>query len=58
MLAKVKLDDFTIEKLNQDTYCVLKGDTHLITLSKCEGGKIEISVFITGEVFRVLVATW
>jgi len=54
-MTSVKVDDFTIEKTAKNTYRILKGDSHILTINILDNSKIEIIAFLTDEVFRVLV---
>jgi hypothetical protein len=55
VLAKVNVDDLTVEKLSQGTYRVSKGKSQLVTIIELPNKKYEVIVFKVNEVFRVEV---
>jgi hypothetical protein len=55
VLAKVNVDDLTVEKLSQSTYRVSKGKSQLVSIIELPNKKYEVIVFKVDEVFRVEV---
>jgi hypothetical protein len=55
VLAKVNVDDLTVEKLSQSTYRILKGESQLVSIIELPNKKYEVIVFKVNEVFRVEV---